>query len=568
MTGRRRLAVVVVAALLARLVLLVLRGDYIVYDEGYYLLLARSLRAGHGFALNGLPHVALSPLQPVLVAAISLVGLPDLWVSRLLGAVCGALLPLPVAAIARRAGVSPGGTLLAAALTAAAPALMSFVPFFPGRTWNLYFGSEPLFLLLVFAATAGAMRAAEGARWPVWAAVGACCAGAFLARGEGLIVAPLIMAMLLALTLARRRAELRRWAVAALVALALATPYLGYLRAMLGRWALSGRVQSRGAPAAPAAPTPREQGGSALDAFIWGGDAEALFRAHYRLTPDGSRMQSEYWGIRRDAAPLVAPAVRPETAAARSAMPSPSSAPGAPPSLVRRFARGLSVVMPWWFVALGAVGWVVGRRALRRAWWLGAAVLSALLPAIVAYVEPRSLLPLVPVAAIGLALLWDAAAIRLDGARGSAALRAGAIVLVVLCVVPVVRDGWEARGRSAPLQQLAGAQRAVGALLGSRLPADALVMSWHPALAIWSGRNWRVLPDEPLGRVVPYARAIGVSAIVFSRFQPSPLADPPRPFTVLLVDDTTRVPSSGNVRLAAVEDTPLMLVARLAPAEP
>ena len=57
---------------------MIVRGDYIVFDEGYYLLLARSLRAGHGFALNGLPHVALSPLQPLIVAGLSMLGIPDL----------------------------------------------------------------------------------------------------------------------------------------------------------------------------------------------------------------------------------------------------------------------------------------------------------------------------------------------------------------------------------------------------------------------------------------------------------------------------------------------------------
>ncbi|HVO35564.1 MAG TPA: hypothetical protein VMT21_08380, partial [Gemmatimonadales bacterium] len=145
---RRSLVLIAAGALAARLVLLLARGDYIVYDEGYYLLLARSLRAGHGFALNGLPHVALSPLQPVLVALASAAGAPDLWASRLLAALCGALLVFPVASLARLAGGAKA-ELPAALLVAVSPSLMSFVPFFPGRSWNLYFGSEPLFLLLV-----------------------------------------------------------------------------------------------------------------------------------------------------------------------------------------------------------------------------------------------------------------------------------------------------------------------------------------------------------------------------------------------------------------------------------
>ena len=92
---RGALAWIIGGAFVLRVLLLVARGDYIVYDEGYYLLLARSLRAGHGFALNGLPHVALSPLQPVLVALASAAGAPDLWASRLLAALCGALLVCP-----------------------------------------------------------------------------------------------------------------------------------------------------------------------------------------------------------------------------------------------------------------------------------------------------------------------------------------------------------------------------------------------------------------------------------------------------------------------------------------
>jgi hypothetical protein len=86
MSERRRLALIVALALLVRAVLLAVRGDYVVYDEGYYLLLARSLRAGQGFALNGLPHVALSPLEPLLVAALSVFGTGEIFVSRLIAA--------------------------------------------------------------------------------------------------------------------------------------------------------------------------------------------------------------------------------------------------------------------------------------------------------------------------------------------------------------------------------------------------------------------------------------------------------------------------------------------------
>ncbi|MDP3773521.1 MAG: hypothetical protein Q8Q85_04575 [Gemmatimonadales bacterium] len=101
MRRHRQLLWVFAGALLVRLVLLVARSDYVVHDEGYYLLIARNLAAGHGFSLNGLPHVALSPHQPLLVAGLTLAGMPLLWASRLLAAVAGALLVVPVAFLAR-----------------------------------------------------------------------------------------------------------------------------------------------------------------------------------------------------------------------------------------------------------------------------------------------------------------------------------------------------------------------------------------------------------------------------------------------------------------------------------
>ena len=147
MSGARRIWAICGAALALRLVLLLVRGDYLVYDEGYYLLLAESLRHGHGFALNGLPQVALSPLQPLLVAGLTLIGFPALSASRLLAAIAGALLVVPVAFLARR-WLGDRAALAAAAFVAASPGLLTFLPFFPGERWNLYFGSEPLFLLL------------------------------------------------------------------------------------------------------------------------------------------------------------------------------------------------------------------------------------------------------------------------------------------------------------------------------------------------------------------------------------------------------------------------------------
>lgn len=538
---------------------MMLRGDYIVYDEGYYLLLARSLRAGHGFALNGLPHVALSPLQPVLVALVAAIGVPDLWASRLLAVLAGGLLVLPVAALGERIGGRRAG-LGAALLVALSPALMTFVPFFPGRSWNLYFGSEPLFLLLVFGAVAAAARAAAGGtlRWFVLA--GALCGGAFLTRAEGIVAAPLVLLVLLWRVRAARGAW-RRCLVGMAVGLLVCAPYLGYLRATLGRWAFSGRVQavSEGKPS-PSTREAARQGGAVLDAFVWGGDIDAFQRTLYGLTPDGTRMASQYWGVLRgvpDTAPAAtgpapASALTPETRL--TAEPTPRS------SWAQHLLKGMGTVAPLWFLTLGLAGVAVrGRHA--ESLWLLPPLLTALVPAFAAYVEPRALLPLAPLAAVGAALLWDGVDGRLAARLGALRLAVPVLVIAAL-VLPSVRDAIGAARGDTPLQQVASARRAVGRYLGQTLPADARIVSWHPAIAIWAHREWRVLPYDDLGRIVGYAQAQGAAAIVLSRFEPSPLRAPPRAFTAVLLAAGARA-GSGLLRLDSVAATPLLFVGRL-----
>jgi 4-amino-4-deoxy-L-arabinose transferase-like glycosyltransferase len=557
---RRALWLIALGALAARLALLLARGDYIVYDEGYYLLLARSLRAGTGFTLNGLPHVALSPLQPVLVALASAAGLPDLWASRLLAAVCGAALVFPAAALARRAG-GEGAALPAALLVAVSPALMSFVPFFPGRSWNLYFGSEPLFLLLAFGAVACAARAEDGQRrW--WAAGGALAALAYLARFEGVVLAGVLL-IVMAVRIVVRKGGAAAWGRLALAAAAgtlVAAPYLVYLHRELGRWALSGRVQAAavGAAEAPSAVEGARSGGQVLSAFVWQGESDAFLRALYGLDPSGTRMASQYWGVQRGSAPAPAEAPAPP-AAADTARPV-SAAPRR--GVLRVWWDGVTAVVPWWLLLLALAGLALGS-AEALPWVLTLAV-CALLPSWLAYVEPRSLLPLAPLAAIY-------AGVALERAHARAGVRVRRLagvalpgVVALALVWPAVREGVAAWPQTTPLQQVATARRTVGEYLAEHLPADAVVMSWHPAVAIWARRDWRVLPYDSFPRIAAYAARERAAAIVFSRFEPSPIPRPPRAFTVVLPG---AAPAAGpEVQLVPVDETPLLFVGRLASA--
>ena len=567
MNERRSLWIVVLAALALRLVLLVARGDYIVYDEGYYLLLARSLRAGHGFALNGLPHVALSPLQPVLVALASAAGVPDLWASRLLAAVCGSLLVLPVAALGARAG-GPRAGIVAAAFTAASPALMSFVPFFPGQSWNLYFGSEPLFLLLAFGAAAAAARAEEGG-WRWWVAAGALAGASYLARAEGAVLAGTLLLVLAARVALRGRgaASWRNLALAAFAAAAMAAPYLLYLHATLGRWAVSGRVQaaSEAGEETPSAVQGARSGGQVLEQFVWQGRPAAFLQALYGLDASGTRMASQYWGVHREPlSPTLPAASAPLPAAAPSSSP-PPAVPAAPAAPARSawavWRQGLAAVVPWWMAALALAGLVVARREALI--WVFPLAVTAVLPSLLTYVEPRSLLPLAPLAAVyaAVAALWLAARVEARWKKAGAAVPA---VVALALFAPGARDLVRAWPQTTPLQQVATARRAVGEYLAQHLPPDSIVMSWHPAVAVWASRAWRVLPYASFERITGYARAERVAAVVFSRFEPSPLTAPPRAFTVILPGAGTA--AGARVEVQPVDETPLLFVGRLASA--
>lgn len=573
--NRRSVWLIAAAALAVRLVLLIWRGDYIVYDEGYYLLLSRSIASGEGFSLNGLPHVALSPLQPLLVALLTLPGTSDIWVSRLLGALCSAALVVPAMSLTGRLS-GPRAALVTGVFVAASPALMSFTPFFPGRSWNLYFGSEPLYLLLLLGAVAFAAAATSGGGTYRYAAAGLLAALSFLARAEGIVAAPLVF-IVMAAALVRARAaatEWRRLALAVLVSAVTVSPYLVYLRVTLGRWAFSGRVQAASSGNAPA-PTARESarhGGSVLDDFVWRGNVDRFTTELHRLSPDGSRMTSQYWGV-TGGVPRGA-ATPPATVTPRSQDAGPAPAPGAADtvaaaaqtelSMARSLWRGLRTVMPSWLMVLGVVG-LAGRAHRPEVLWLLPVVAASLIPAVLAYVEPRVLLGLVPAAAIGAGCALGAVWERLAPMKRAGRVAAAAVALLAaLLIRPAVRDGLDARANATPLQQVATAQRAVGAWLHDNLPAHSPVMSWHPAVAIWAQRPWRVLPHDSLPRILRYASRLGVRAVVLSRFNPTPVENLPRPFTILLLDSSLVLPEGQfTVSVEPVFTAPLLFAGRL-----
>jgi len=246
--GRQRrwvLLFLVLAAAAFRLALLAL-PRLVRWDEPIYLWLGRSLWMGEGFTSpSGHAELHHAPLHPMLLGATYvLTGDPEL-AGEVWFVLWGALLPLPVFALARRLSRSmgvpgEGGPLLAAALAAVLPGLSSAVLF-----WGTLV--EPLFCLLVATAAWLAALAADRERLLLYAAAGSMTGIAYLTRPEGVVwLAAFAAWWLLAWALdgqLRRPVWIGSRLGAAVAGFALAAaPYVIYLHQHTGQWMLTGKV--------------------------------------------------------------------------------------------------------------------------------------------------------------------------------------------------------------------------------------------------------------------------------------------------------------------------------------
>src|SRR5690606_25734966 len=182
MTNARALALLTLIAIALRCLMFAGRGDYVAFDEGWYLLLARNLVAGEGYSLAGLRHTVLSPLFPVLAGAASIITADIIWAGRAVAAICAGLLVLPCwFLLRRRAGVRTAwiGCLIIIAVPTLAPFT---VPFW--IDWDLWVGAEPVLHLFLYGGLALALRAYDSGKPWDWALAGLSFTLAYLARPE------------------------------------------------------------------------------------------------------------------------------------------------------------------------------------------------------------------------------------------------------------------------------------------------------------------------------------------------------------------------------------------------
>jgi hypothetical protein len=565
-------------ALALRLVLFIGRGDYIAFDEGWYLLLARSLLEGNGYALSGLRHVALSPLFPIAAGAAHTVVGDIVWAGRLVAALASALLIVPCWFIFRRLA-GQRTALLGVATVAVMPSLAPFVaPYWIG--WDLWVGAEPLLHLSLYAGIALCVVS-----WPRLTpgyaiAAGACLGLAYLARPEAIIATGVLLSAVLGLALWRRNVRATLSTMVIVIAFAAtAAPYWIYLHDALGRWTITGRDVPIASAPAHIASSSAGAGPRPVDDMLWGDDGEYA-RTLYALAPNGRHLADPYWGIQpqsavSDALARTTPLVDAHDAGATSSA-EPGRAVPASPGRIALYSRALGRIVPvyvWPFLFLGLLA--VRRRASATELVAAApvAATSFLVAAVVA-VDPRTQLVVVPLAAYYIArgvrvaaLLAQRSYLRQAGVRRSFARGVIAIVLLTVLAGTSARRLYMSVAVGSP-HHLAGAEnrRAAQALKGY-VPADQPIMSWHPALALFADRDWRVLPQATLPEVLTYANAIGSQYILLSAYYPAPLPMDEVPGRYMFVNVTAAPQDTRTwqVRILGAPDPYLRV--RMEPAE-
>ncbi|HEX6589365.1 MAG TPA: glycosyltransferase family 39 protein [Longimicrobiales bacterium] len=563
---RRPVLWLALLAILLRVLMLFGRGSYVAFDEGWYLLLGRNLWSGAGYTLSGLDHVTLSPLFPILAGGLSVLTGDAIWAGRLVAAICAGLVVVPAWYLFRRLADERIATH-AAAFVAVMPALCAFtVPFW--IRWELWVGAEPVLHLFLYSALALALRAFDRPTASAAIACGAAFALAYLARPEAIVVFALA-GTAFALASARSRNLVRPRLIAAalcVVAFAVvAAPYWLYLHEQLDRWTVTGRGVELAAAAGGSAPS---GAATTIESMLWE-DEEGYVRRLYALDRSGTALASDYWGVRQ-AAPDSTPTqmeaagartdstdpseqVRPAAAPASASEGDPGSRAGAG---VGRYIRSLLTILPWWAWLFAIAGAALPRGRRRRAELLVAAPLigTSVLIAVIVATDPRTQLFLAPWLAFYMARGVVAAG-RWIQSRVGPELREGVAVGLVSVTLAFLMVGVSARrlylsvAVGSPHHIVGAENAAVGAALRSLAPAGAPVMSWHPALALYAGRDWRVLPFEPLSRIVRFARTQSDPVLVLSVYYPPPILQGDEAPHYLIVPVPRSVPDADRYRI-------------------
>jgi hypothetical protein len=539
-----RLALAVIAAFALRAVLLWLRGDFLDYDEAMYLLLARNLAEGAGFSLNGMPHSALGPFVPAATATLAgLFRLDLLPAQRLLAALSGALVLVPVWYLLRAHG-HERVAWITVALLSVWPALIDVAPRYDSMWLDKYAGTEPTFLLFLFASLAIGEAALRRRGWPALALAalaGATLAAAYMTRTETVVFGGLY-AGIRAVQLGSRR-SLVAAAAAALGFLVVAAPQFLQLHRATGAWTISGQPAVMGPAAATLQELFRDRQYRLQFGHTW-----------YRLDAGHTYLTNPYWGTPEGVSREVQKTQYAAVAAAE--------APVSRPFLARVWNRLVNYAYMLWtvcgviFLPFALIGVATARRRGLPTFAL-AGLGASLVTSVYLAVLPRFFLYLVPAFA-----LWAAYGIvTITGYLGRFRRFPTGIVVAALVAVSLLNVGSVAAGGAARvLASVGGEDRAVAEELGDALLAGEPVMHWHPKFAYWGGWDWRTMPLAELDHIAHYTTAIDLKYILLARGGYTPV-QAEVPYLLISVDpELARAMRSGSEAYSGSHVHPSMVL--------
>lgn len=518
-------------AFLYRLLIFYARGDFVGFDEGWYMLLAQSLASGEGYTLNGSPHTTFSPLWPFLLGGGYAITGELVWTSRVLVSLVGAITLWPLYILTKRF-LSGSILWLALILAAIAPPLVSFIPYWGGR--ELFVGgSEPLWLLLFIATMALWGRTTLRA-----GVTGVLMGLAFYTRPEAIGAAAIVGLFYIVPRGVKWHRALVHGVVYGALVWGVMTPYLFYLHEVTGRWTLSGRGVAVGVlPDRQRAEGAVEEAGEkpgardAVRELLWTkGNEWQFLRGNFTLDPTGTRLRSNFIGVEEggpgaevlERMTLSPPVGMRDTAQVSANIPSE-------PVL---YLKTMDLLLDWrlWIFVVFGFGIRVVRRRVGEieALWAVSSWGISMAVAVLVYIDPRNHLILVPWVFTYLGIgVWEAVTMFhekfLEGRDVNVTRWAVAGLLTFGIVTTPLANAYKGIVIGSPFHLIGTEHKMAGEVLGETVVEGENVMSWHPAVAIFAGRPWRALPYEPLPVVFRYAALKDTRYVVLSKYNPSPL---------------------------------------------
>ena len=467
-------------------------------DEPFYLWMGQSLLAGTGYNAFGYSGAHFPPLFAVLAAALAPVTGGLMQASNVIYATTGALLVLPLYLLAR-AIYSPTAAWMTGLVVALYPALVTGV-----LAWGTM--TEPLYLLWVGVAIYALYLCLEQGRMRDYVLLSVSLGLAYLTRTEALVFVVAAFGLVLLGRLVRRDRLARvlgRLAVALVVFLLIASPYLLYIRNTTGLWSLTGAA------------------GMAFTSMtgLAEHDAAAFDKDTWELDPKSGEVY------------LFAPS--------SEAQPLGSSLFANPAALLQRLKGGLrdtanllfSVkLVPWIFAALAMLGLFTQPWTSKRLRGELALLASLAAPAsyIPFFVQERylagMLLPAMVWMGAGAWMLGQWLAGTWQSLRGrpiSPRLTQGliavpAILLATLLLVlgPRLRVVMQVTHSFQPSHLSAASE-----LRGLGASSEDVVMSRYPAIAFHAGTRWAATPAEEWPDVLAYARKRNTRYLAFDSWE-------------------------------------------------